>query len=78
LLFSGYPPTHFMPAAFRAGIEAGMAWINASGIVSGIVWMPILGGISTRPSAFSRNISSSAAMISAMPSPAETTSEWER
>jgi len=40
--------------------------------------MPIFGGISTRPSAFSRNAASSAAMISRIVSPTAETSAHER
>src|SRR5215470_410178 len=40
--------------------------------------MPILGGISTRPSPFSRNINSSAAMISLIVRPTAATSARER
>ena len=49
---------------------AGIAWMKASLRV----WIPGLGGISTRPSPFSSNMLSSAAMISAMDKPTASTS----
>jgi hypothetical protein len=54
----GKPETHLSPAAFIAGIQAGMAWMNASGRG----WIPGFGGISTRPAPFSRNMASSASI----------------
>ncbi len=51
-----------------------MAWMNASGRG----WMPGFGGISTSPLPFSRNIASSASMISAIDSPTASTSARDR
>ncbi len=58
---------NLIPADSSAGVKA-----------SALVWMPGLGGISTRPSPFSRNICSNAVMISAIVRPVDATLAWER
>ena len=62
LWFSGYPPTHFIPAELILGMNAGIACRKASPLV----WIAVLGGISTRRFPFSTNIISRQAMISGM------------